>query len=146
MLLNLRDRERDPRVCKQRIERLSRTNRISCNRRKLVIVCLCLMRMHAEGRIPVPGGAGWLTSWNSTTVPKISPEALRSGCVTEDKTSSLRLNTQPAGAPVYASTNASPLIAKLEVRTVCYSFPVRLFHSRQHAGLSRRTDRLRFGF
>src|SRR5262245_16442581 len=38
MLLNLRDRERDPRVCKQRIERLSRTNHISCNGRKLVIV------------------------------------------------------------------------------------------------------------
>jgi hypothetical protein len=30
--------------------------------------------------------------------------------------------------------------AKLEVRTVRYSFPVRLFHSRLHAGLSRRTD------
>src|SRR5262249_38429750 len=58
MLLNLRDRERDRRVCKQRIERLSRTNRISCNRRKLVIVCLCLMRMHAKGGFPSQGPAG----------------------------------------------------------------------------------------
>jgi len=30
--------------------------------------------------------------------------------------------------------------AKLEVRMVRYSFPVRLFHSLLHAGLSRRTD------
>jgi hypothetical protein len=30
--------------------------------------------------------------------------------------------------------------AKLEVGTVRYSFPVRLFHSLLHAGLSRRTD------
>ena len=30
--------------------------------------------------------------------------------------------------------------AKLEVRMVRYSFPVRLFHSRLHAGLSRRSD------
>jgi len=29
--------------------------------------------------------------------------------------------------------------AKLEVRSVRYSFPVGLFHSRLHAGLSRRT-------
>jgi hypothetical protein len=72
-----------------------RSNCISCNRRRLLIVCLCLMRLHAEGRIPVSGhrrlslfknnfiaargGAGWLTSWNSTTVPGISPEALRIG-------------------------------------------------------------------
>jgi hypothetical protein len=34
--------------------------------------------------------------------------------------------------------------AKFEVRTVRYSFPARLFHSRLHAGLSRRTDV--FGF
>ena len=32
--------------------------------------------------------------------------------------------------------------AKLEVRSVRYSFPVGLFHSRLHAGLSRRTDSL----
>jgi hypothetical protein len=30
--------------------------------------------------------------------------------------------------------------ARLEVRMVRYSFPVRLLHSRLHAGLSRRTD------
>jgi hypothetical protein len=67
--------------------------------------------MHAERRIPVSrhrrlalfkntllaapaAKTGWLTSWNSTAAPGISPEELRissptrtsSGCVTEDKT------------------------------------------------------------
>lgn len=59
---------------------------------KLVIVCLCLMRTR-RGGFPAQdiadlhfleyldcsacGGAGWLTSWNSTTAPRISPETLQ---------------------------------------------------------------------
>jgi hypothetical protein len=34
--------------------------------------------------------------------------------------------------------------AKLEVRTIRYFFPVRLFHSRRHAGLARRMDGSKF--
>src|SRR5262245_13709028 len=92
-----------------------------------------------------PRGAGWLTSWNSTTVPRVSPEAERMRYRT-------RLRVFEAQYPARRcpclrfDKRLAALIAKLEVRTVCYSFPVRLFHSRQHAGLSRRTDRLRFGF
>jgi hypothetical protein len=51
-----------------------------------------------------------------------------------------KLNTQPAGASVYASIPYLTVrAAKLDVRMVCYSFPTGLFHSLQHAGLSRRT-------
>src|SRR5262245_61326041 len=48
-----------------------------------------------------PRGAGWLTSWNSTTVPRISPEALRSGCVTEDKTPSFRGSIPSPPVPLF---------------------------------------------
>jgi hypothetical protein len=38
------------------------------------------------------------------------------------------------------SPNLTIRTARLKVRMACYSFPAGLFHSLQHAGLSRRTD------
>src|ERR1017187_8878915 len=50
------------------------------------------------------------------------------------------LNTQPTGTPVqrFKSILAATALAWLGARVVRYTFPVRLFHSLLHAGLSRR--------
>src|SRR5437867_6963279 len=49
------------------------------------------------------------------------------------------LNTQPADTPVQRfKCGLTTALAWLGARAVRYSFPVRLFHSLLHAGLSRR--------
>src|SRR5262245_55373340 len=68
-----------------------------------------------------PRGAGWLTSWNSTTVPRVSPEAERMRYRT-------RLRVFEAQYPARRcpclrfDKRLAALIAKLEVRTVAYAF------------------------
>src|SRR5580704_4549955 len=53
-----------------------------------------------------------------------------------------KLNTRPTDASVYALAHRlAAARARLKARMVRYSFPVGLFHSQLHAGLSRRTDR-----
>jgi len=49
------------------------------------------------------------------------------------------LNTQPADTPVQRfKCNLAAALTWLGARVVRYAFPVRLFHSQLHAGLSRR--------
>jgi hypothetical protein len=49
------------------------------------------------------------------------------------------LNTQPTDTPVQRfKCGLTTALTWLGARVVCYAFPVRLFHSLLHAGLSRR--------
>jgi hypothetical protein len=54
------------------------------------------------------------------------------------------LNTQPTDTPVQRfGRSLAAALAWLGARAVRYAFPVRLFHSLLHAGLSRRIQELR---
>jgi hypothetical protein len=89
--------------------------------------------LHAWG-LRLRGAAPCSRFRNSALLPSVLPDAVGS-----PKRKISELNTQPADTPVQRfKCDVAAALTWLGARVVRYTFPVRLFHSLLHAGLSRR--------
>ena len=104
-----------------------------CGRRRGLPVLAHEVSLHAWG-LRLRGAAPCSRFRNSALLPSVLPDAVGS-----PKRKISELNTQPADTPVQRfKCDVAAALTWLGARVVRYTFPVRLFHSLLHAGLSRR--------
>src|ERR1700738_1088484 len=104
-----------------------------CGRQRGLPVLAHEVSLHAWG-LRLRGAAPCSRFRNSALLPSVLPDAVGS-----PKRKISELNTQPADTSVQRfKCDVAAALTWLGARVVRYTFPVRLFHSLLHAGLSRR--------